>query len=159
MFVYSVKASSVRFFVAMVLSVAVLLTLILLIPTYEPVSAETSGTISYDKIKSDADRIAFLNGLGWEVESEPVETKEVTIPAEFDAVFLEYNNLQKMQGLDLSRYKRKSVVRYTYKITNYKDYDGTVYANLLIYRNKIVGGDICSADSGGFVATFDNRKV
>lgn len=159
MFVYSVRASSVRFFTAMMLSVAVLLALILLIPTYEPVSAEASGTISYDKIKTPEDRIGFLKGLGWEVESEPVETKEVTIPAEFDAVFLEYNNLQKMQGLDLSRYKRKSVVRYTYKITNYKDYDGTVYANLLIYRNKIVGGDICTADVGGFVATFDNRKV
>ncbi len=159
MFVYSVKASSVKFFCAMMLSVAALLTLILLIPTYEPVSAEAGSTIRYDKVSSEEDRRSFLSSLGWEVEGDPTEVKEVTVPADFDAVFLEYNNLQKMQGLDLAKYKRKSVTRYTYKITNYEGYEGTVYANLLIYRNRIVGGDICSAETSGFVATFDNQKA
>ena len=68
MFVYSVKASSVRFFGAMMLSVAVLIALILLIPTYEPVSAATAQVLSYDKIKTNEDRVNFLHGLGWEVE-------------------------------------------------------------------------------------------
>ena len=70
---------------------------------------------------------------------------------------MEYNNLQKMQGLDLSKYKRKNVTRYTYKIKNYDGYEGTVYANLLVYRNRIIGGDICSADVNGFVTTFDAK--
>lgn len=157
MFVYSVKASSVRFFGAMMLSVAVLIALILLIPTYEPVSAATAQVLSYDKIKTNEDRVNFLHGLGWEVEDEPVESTDVTIPSEFDAVFMEYNNLQKMQGLDLSKYKRKNVTRYTYKIKNYDGYEGTVYANLLVYRNRIIGGDICSADVNGFVTTFDAK--
>lgn len=158
MFVYSVKASSVRFFAAMMLSVAALLTLILLIPTYEPVSAEAGSTIRYDKVSDEESRRAFLSDLGWSVEGDPIEVREVTVPADFDAVFLEYNNLQKMQGLDLSKYKRKNVTRYTYKITNYPDYEGDVYANLIIYRNRIVGGDLCSANASGFVATFDNQK-
>lgn len=157
MFVYSVKASSVRFFGAMMLSVAVLIALILLIPTYEPVSVRAAQVLSYDKIKTNEDRVNFLHGLGWEVENEPVESSDVTIPSEFDAVFMEYNNLQKMQGLDLSKYKRKNVTRYTYKIKNYDGYEGTVYANLLVYRNRIIGGDICSADVNGFVTTFDAK--
>lgn len=61
------------------------------------------------------------------------------------------------QGLDLSKYKRKDVTRYTYKITNYPDYDGTVYANILVYRGKVIGGDICSADVNGFVRGFDGK--
>jgi hypothetical protein len=81
----------------------------------------------------------------------------VTIPGEFDKVFVGYNELQKQQGLDLSQYKRKDVTRYTYKITNYKDYNGTVYANLLIYRGRVIGGDICSADVNGFVSGFDSK--
>lgn len=159
MFVYSVKASSVRFFVAMSLSVILLLALILFIPAYEPISAATASeqTISYDKIKTDEDRQSFLKDLGWEVETEPVECVKITIPSEFDAVFTEYNNLQKMQGLDLSKYKRKSVTRYTYEVKNYDGYEGTVYANLLIYKNRIVGGDLCSADVNGFVTTLDGK--
>lgn len=151
MFIYSVKASSIRFFTVLVLSVALLTALILLVPTYEPLSVSASETINFSKIKSNEDRVNFLAQFGWTVAQEPLEQVAVTIPDEFDAVFLEYNNLQKELGLDLSRYKRRDVVRYTYQITNYPGYDGIVYANLLIYKNKVIGGDICSADVNGFV--------
>ena len=76
------------------------------------------------------------------------------MPAEFDSVMIEYNELQKSQGLDLSKYRRRDVTRYTYKVKNYPKYDGTVYATILVYRNKVVGGDICSADVNGFVKGF-----
>ncbi len=46
-------------------------------------------------------------------------------------------------------------MRYTYEITNYEGYEGTVYVNLLVYRNKIVGGDVCSADASGFIHGFE----
>lgn len=151
MFIYSVKASSIRFFTVLVLSVALLTALILLVPTYEPLSVSASETINFSKIKSNEDRVNFLAQFGWTVTKEPLEQVAVTIPDEFDAVFLEYNNLQKELGLDLSRYKRRDVVRYTYQITNYPGYDGIVYANLLIYKNKVIGGDVCSADVNGFV--------
>lgn len=160
MFVYSVKASSVRFFAAMALSVTLLLALVLFIPAYEPISAAT-GTeqkISYDNIKTNEDRLNFLKSLGWDVASDPIETVNVKIPSEFDVVFKEYNNLQKMQGLDLSKYKHKNLTRYTYEIKNYSDYDGKVLASLLVYKNRIVGGDICSADVSGFITTLDGKS-
>ncbi len=154
MFIYSVKASSIRFFTVLVLSVALLTALIVLVPTYEPLSVSASETVNFNKIKTNEDRVNFLARLGWQVEEKALEEVAITIPDEFDAVFIEYNNLQKELGLDLSRYKRKDVVRYTYRVTNYPDYDGMVYASLLIYKNKVIGGDICSADVNGFVTSL-----
>jgi len=75
----------------------------------------------------------------------------VSVPEQFDKIFSAYNEIQKSQGLDLSKYKGKKVYRYTYEITNYDGYSGTVYANILVYRNKVIGGDVCSADIKGFM--------
>jgi hypothetical protein len=79
------------------------------------------------------------------------------MPSEFDKVFTGYNELQKRQGLDLSKYRNREVTRYTFTVTNYKNYDGTVLANVLVYRNRVIGGDICSADVTGFVAGFEGN--
>lgn len=158
MFVYSMKASTVKFFGVITLSVIAMVALLIFIPTYEPNDSSPTGSevsINYSKIKTNEDRIAFISQFGWSVNEMPTEEQELTIPAEFDNVFAAYNELQKQQGLDLGKYKRKSMTRYTYEITNYPDYDGTVYINLIIYRNKVVGGDVCTADVNGFVKTFD----
>ncbi|NLK38984.1 MAG: DUF4830 domain-containing protein [Clostridiales bacterium] len=158
MFIYSFKASTLKLFGIMALALIVLVSLIIFIPSYdrsdtgEPVIKNEE--INYDKIKTNEDRIQFLSQFGWTAESDPEESVQVTIPEEFDKIFTGYNELQKQQGLDLSKYKKKDLMRYTYVITNYSDYEGKVYANLLVYRNKVVGGDICSADPSGFVHGF-----
>ena len=92
----------------------------------------------------------FLSQFGYVVDETPVETCEVLIPKEFDRVFAAYNELQKSEGLDLSRYKGKRMMRYTYSVTNYDGYTDPVYANILVYKNRVVGGDVCSADPSGF---------
>ena len=45
----------------------------------------------------------------------------------------------------------------TFVVTNYPDYEGTVYANVLVYRNRVIGGDVCSADVTGFVVGFNGN--
>ena len=65
------------------------------------------------------------------------------------------NEIQKEQGLNLLKYKRKKLTRYTFEVKNYEGYDGRVLANVLVYRGKVVGGDICSADIDGFVHGFE----
>ncbi len=151
MFVYSMKASTLKFFGVILASVVVLVTLILLIPASDNASVDAASA-NYNKVKTNEDRIALLSGLGWQVSEQPVEEVQVQIPAEFDSVLDRYNSLQMDQGLDLSKYKRKTLTRYTYQVTNYPDYEGTVYANLLVYRNKVVAGDLCSASADGFVS-------
>ena len=96
----------------------------------------------------------FLAQFGWEVEETPIDECNVKIPKNFDKIMTTYNEIQKQQGLDLTKYQKKSATRYTYKVTNYKDYDGTVYANIIVYRNKVIAGDICSADANGFMHTL-----
>jgi hypothetical protein len=119
---------------------------------YSPVSS-----YSFNNVKSNDDRINFLKQFGWETDPEPTETVKATLPTSFDKIFIGYNELQKQQGLDLSKYKGKSVTRYTYKINNFNGYDGTVYANVIVYRGKVVGGDVCSGDLNGFVMTLDGK--
>lgn len=180
MFIYSLKASTIRFFGVVCVALAALIALIAFVPTYAaggtadtPVAGltdETGGTggkdtegaegvtYRYEKVKSADDAAAFLGQFGWVVDAGSVETAQVTIPAEFDKVFAGYNELQKSQGLDLSKYKKKSVTRYTFTVTNYEGHQGTVYANVLVYRNRVIGGDICSADVNGFIHGFERAE-
>lgn len=158
MFIYSMRASTIKLIGVICVALTVLITLIAFVPTYtisSQASADADVHYSYDKIKSTDDVISFLAQFGWEVNATPVEVKTVTVPAEFDKVFAAYNELQKEQGLNLSKYKGKDVTRYTFAITNYPDYEGTVYANVLVYRNRVVAGDVCSADVSGFVHGFE----
>ena len=139
MFIYSLKASTIKFFAVVCVALATLITLIAFIPVSAvDDTAPVSGNIkiNYSGIKTEEDRIEFLRQFGWEVKPEAVESVEVTIPENFDKIFTAYNEMQKRQGLDLSKYKKKNVQRYTYEITNYDGYDGVVYANILVYRNN-----------------------
>lgn len=165
MFVYSFRASTLRFFLVIALAVAALTALILLVPAYDGGNgaaggdAEAALNISYDGIKTNEDRIAFLSQFGWKVSEEPIESVEVTLPADFDRVFSGYNELQKAQGLDLAKYRGKTVMRYTYEVTDYPTEDGgKVWANLIVCRNRVIAGDICSADPGGFIHGFERQE-
>ena len=159
MFVYSLRAGTVKLVGVICVALTVLITLIAFVPTYSMDDSAMTGaaavSYSYDKVKTTDDVIQFLSQFGWQVEGEPVEIKTVTIPAEFDKVFAAYNEIQKAQGLNLLKFKNKEVTRYTFSITNYADFEGTVYANVLVYRNKVIGGDICSADVSGFIHGFE----
>ena len=161
MFVYSIRANTIKFFGIICVALAALITLIAFVPTYAQTSAQTGtdGTkeISYEKVKSVEDAKQFLSQFGWQTDAASAKTVPVTLPGEFDKVFVGYNELQKRQGLDLSKYRGKDVTRYTFTVTNYPGYEGTVYANVLVDRNRVIGGDICSADVTGFVVGFDGN--
>ena len=156
MFIRTVRAWKIKLFVMLALSAALIATLIICIPVQPVVAVFSSdGTKVYTGVKSNEDRVEFLRSFGWEVKSEPAETVNVTVPEVFDDIFEGYNKLQVEQGLDLSRYRRKTVTRYTYTVTNYPDYDGEVFATLLVYRGRVIGGDVCSAEAeGGFIHGF-----
>ena len=158
MFIYSMRAGTVRFFSILCVALVALVTLIAFVPEIQPTAAAqalSEQSISFDNIRTNEDRNAFLGEWGWEVVTTPVEETSVTIPREFDKVFAAYNELQRRQGLDLSNHSGRTVERYTYTVTNYEGYEGTVYANLLVHRGRVIGGDVCSADADGFVQGFE----
>ncbi len=96
-------------------------------------------------------RVQFLQEQGWEVSTSPVESGQVRIPKESSEMFERYNALQKSQGYDLNKYAGKTVMRYVYRINNYPDATEPVYATLLVYKNKIIGGDITDTSPGGIM--------
>ena len=164
MFIYSLKASTLKFIAVVVISIGLLITLISIIPSGSETVYAASDTsknsmkINYKNIKTNEDRINFLKQFGWEINPEPVEAVEIIIPKEFDAIYTKYNDVQKAQSLNLEKYKNKAVKRYTYEITEYPGYRGTVYVNLLIYKEKVIGGDICSAEINGFMHGFEKNN-
>lgn len=155
MFIYSMHASTIKFFAVVCLALTALITLIALVPSQiidgEAVTSSIDVSYNFEKVKSAQDRIDFLRQFGWEVDPKPIKEEEVLIPAQFDKVFSSYNEIQRAQGLDLSPYKKKCVNRYTYLVKNYPSYEGEVYVNILVYRNNVIAGDVCSADVNGFI--------
>ena len=155
MFIYTIRASTLKFFGCIILCIAVLV-LLLTLGSQETVYASADGReINYGGMKTNEDRVAFIEGFGIKVNPDPVAEESFTMPEDFDRVILGYNQIQKTQGLDLTKYKNKNVMRYTYELTNYDDYDGTVYATIIVYRERVIGGDVCSSDVTGFIHGFE----
>ena len=163
MFIYSMRASTIKFFGVICVALAGLIALIAVVPSYVSSSGFVEAGISdldgqsynYGKIKGKDDAADFLAQFGWSVDGATCEVSEVKMPSEFDKVFAGYNEIQRAQGLDLSKYKNKKITRYTFEVTNYNAYEGRVLANVLVFRNKVIGGDVCSADVNGFVHGFE----
>lgn len=103
------------------------------------------------KLKTNEERVALLQECGWTVDSEPLEFMEVKIPEEFNGAYTEYNEIQKNQGMDLSKYSGKRAMRYTYKVNNHPSNEEGVVVNIIIYKNKLIAGDVCSPKLGGFM--------
>ncbi|MBQ4516136.1 MAG: DUF4830 domain-containing protein [Clostridia bacterium] len=103
-------------------------------------------------------RTNCAESFGWIVDpgSEMYET--VNLPEEFDNVLIEYNKLQKMCGFDLNKYCGKTIKKYTYIATNFPyKISETVYINLLIYEDKLIGGDCMTQSIHGFMLPLDRR--
>ena len=103
MFVYSLRAGTLRFFGVIAVSIALLVALIALVPTHA-VDDEMAASYSYEKVRSEDDAEKFLAQFGWTVDTEPLEVAEVTMPDEFDKIFTAYNQIQKQVTAQDIRY-------------------------------------------------------
>lgn len=161
MFIYTVRGSVVRFLALLCLTATLLLGVGVAADAnwQVPQNEAVVQTISYTKVGTDEGRLSFIKSLGWEVTGEVVESESFTLPETFDRVLLGYNEIQKDQGLDLSRYRKKRVTRYTYELTNFDGYEGKVYLNLIVYRGKVIAGDVSSADPMGFVQGLEKKTT
>ena len=111
-------------------------------------SATTSAP---KKVKTNEDRVAYLESYGWQVDPEALSVEELLIPEEFDETYEEYLALQQSQGFDLDDYRGQRVKRYTYEITNYPTGETGVQAALLVFKNRVIGGEVLSAKLNGFL--------
>lgn len=94
----------------------------------------------------------FLSRYGIEVKENPYLVEEIEIPSVFNDFYNNYNVLQIESGLNLSQYKGKKAIRYTYEVLNFpENTENTVFANVITVKSKPVAGDINCPALSGFV--------
>ena len=152
MMVMTAKVDIKKVLIALAAAAAVILVLVLLF------GGGGSAQTAAPSVSGNEGRVQFLQSLGWEVATSPTESGQVRIPKEESPVFSRYNELQKSAGYDLTQYAGKTVMRYVYKVTNYPDATEPVYATLLVYKDKIIGGDITDTAAGGSMQALVKRE-
>lgn len=156
MFVFTMKASGLKFFGVLALSVALLTTAIGILPSVNAAADVASVATDFKNISTEQDMVNFLSQFGHTVDPKPIEVFEIEIPKEFNSVFESYNEIQRAQGLNLKRYLGKDATVFIYNVTN-SEYEGEVLATLFIRNGRIIAGDICSNEGEGFVNGFGIR--
>ncbi|MBQ7737849.1 MAG: DUF4830 domain-containing protein [Oscillospiraceae bacterium] len=111
---------------------------------------------SVQRVKTNEDRVRYVESLGWKVETAPAAEKEITLPEVFPDVLKNYNEIQKQQGFDLEKYSGKKIMMYTYDVLNYPE-DENVQCSLYVYKNRIIGGDLHSTAFSGFMKPLTDR--
>ena len=81
-----------------------------------------------------------------DVSTVPMEIQEISIPQNFNKVYQKYNSLLNEGGYDLSAYRGKDCLRYTYEIPSIN-----ARANILVYDGEIIGGDISGITLDGIM--------
>lgn len=94
---------------------------------------------------TNAKRVLFLQGLGYEVDETATEIKDIVIPENFSAVYEKYNNLQKQAGFDLKNYRGKNAKVYSYSLQN----DAEKQIHLIVCEDRLIGGDVASLKLNG----------
>ena len=157
MFVYTLKASGLKFFAVILASVVLLTALIAILPSVNAEADAASVRTDFTNITNEADMVNFLSQFGYEIEPPAIEVTEITIPEEFNSVFEQYNEIQRAQGLNLKRFRGKEATAYTFRVLNYGT-EGDVFATLIVRNECVIAGDICSPDGDGFVHGFRKPK-
>lgn len=150
MFVMTAKLSKSKLFAAGLILLAAIILIV--------VFCTSGGAKAVEKApvgETNDDRVAYLASFGWSVNTQPKQTQQVKIPDSAEnKVFERYNELQISQGFDLTQYAGKEVTRYVYEILNYPEAKEPVYANVLVYDGKVIGGDITDSAPDGIIHGF-----
>ena len=108
---------------------------------------------------TNEERVAYLEALGWQVEPQPIETLDLQLPEKLEGEWDAYAKLQKGQGLPFSEFAGQAVKRYTYTVSNYPEIPQGVQANLYLWGDQIIGGDVIFTGQGGFQTDLAFPKV
>jgi len=154
MLIVSAKVSKRKTLLGLIAAVCIILLLVFLFQKSDDPADSSQAPGQTDQGGTNEERLAFLRSFGWAPVETPVESQEVRIPEEFNEVFSRYNRLQQSQGFDLADYAGKTVKRYVYHLTNHPNGNQDCYATLLVYRNRIIGGDVTCSGQGGSMQGF-----
>lgn len=154
MFIFTTKFNKKKAIVAVLVLAAILIAIILIAASNDRANAEETAALSA-VVKNNDQRINYLKALGWEVDKTALEEQNIVIPRDFSDVYKKYNEIQLAQGFDLSKYGGIEATRYTYKVLNFPGTSGNVVADIIVYRNEIIAGDVQSNALDGFMVGLE----
>ena len=101
-----------------------------------------------NKIESAQDIQTWFTGYGLDVDGASITADKVKIPRKWDDSFSAFNGVVQQSGMDLTRYKGKTVEKWTALIPAASRGDVSSYGVLLVYRKKAVGAYLLEKPSG-----------
>ena len=111
------------------------------------------------KIESAQDIRTWFTGYGIEVDGASISADKVKIPRKWDDSFSAFNEVVAQSGLDLSRYKGKTVEKWQALIPAASSGEETRYGVLLVYKKKPVGAYLLAKPSGTVTGLKDARSA
>ena len=101
-------------------------------------------------LADDAARVEYLTQLGWQADSQPMETLDLQLPENLEKKWGDYTALQKQQGFPFADYAGQAVRRYTFVVGNYAGLRDRQPFPPRRCGDPSIGGDIIATGKGGF---------
>lgn len=157
MFIFSINLPKTRIITIIAIVLCLICVLFLILKIVPCLFATNTNDLL--QVQNYEDMVQFFKSYGYTVSQEPIETEDVVIPETFDPVYVNYEKLQKEAGFSIEGFKGVHVKRYTFLIENHeRSVDEQVRGNLLVYEDRIIGGDICSVALDGFMSPLVKKN-
>ena len=114
---------------------------------------------SENKIESAQDIQTWFTGYGLDVDGATITADKVKIPRKWDDSFSAFNSVVQQSGMDLTRYKGKTVEKWTALIPAASRGEASSYGVLLVYRKKAVGAYLLEKPSGTVTGLKDAQTT
>ncbi len=150
MFVFTAKLNR-KSAVAAVAVLALLLIAVILLVSLRSIGAASTKKPEPSGITDAAGAARYLAGLGWQVEPQPLEVKDLVIPRSFSGVYADYAALQAKQGYPLAEYGGMEARRYSFRVLNHPSGEENIVADLVVCGQTVIAGDIQSTALDGFM--------
>ena len=111
-----------------------------------------------NKIESAQDIQTWFTGYGLDVDGASITADKVKIPRKWDDSFSAFNGVVQQSGMDLARYKGKTVEKWTALIPAASSGETSRYGVLLVYKKKAVGAYLLEKPSGTVLGLQDAQN-
>ena len=111
-------------------------------------SVMAAAAASGNKIESAQDIQTWFTGYGLDVDAATIAADKVKIPRRWDDSFSAFNGVVQQSGMDLTRYKGKTVEKWTALLPALSKGDTMSYGVLLVYKKKAIGAYLLEKPSG-----------
>lgn len=121
-------------------------------------SVMAAAAASGNKIESAQDIRTWFTGYGLDVDAATIAADKVKIPRRWDDSFSAFNGVVQQSGMDLARYKGKTVEKWSALLPAASNGETSRYGVLLVYKKKAVGAYLLEKPSGTVLGLQDAQN-